>query len=327
MTARIKICVTGGAGFIGSSFVLSAIKIGCEVLVLDKLTYAASDNNLSQVWDNSLFKFVQKDICDYESLYVAIAKFKPDFIVNFAAESHVDNSIYDPKVFLDSNIYGTYNILEVLRNLKSKDVNIKFVHVSTDEVYGSLNEEGLFTEKSQYKPNSPYSATKAASDHLVRAWSKTFGVPSVITNCCNNFGPRQHSEKFIPKIIYSLLNNQKMPVYSNGENVREWIFVDDHNAGLFKIIKDFKPDNKFNIGSGVEKTNMQVLKEVYRQLNERNLIFKDFEDTYINVSDRPGHDFRYAIDSTKFKTNMDWYPQTSFEQGISITLDYYIGLV
>ena len=325
--ARIKICVTGGAGFIGSSFVLNAIKIGCEVLVVDKLTYAASDKNLLQVWDNSLFKFVQEDICDYENFYIAIAKFKPDFIVNFAAESHVDNSIYDPKVFLDSNIYGTYNILEVLRRLKNKSVNIKFIHVSTDEVYGSLHEEGLFTEDSQYKPNSPYSATKAASDHLVRAWSKTFGVPSVITNCCNNFGPRQHSEKFIPKIIYSLLNNQKMPVYSNGDNVREWIFVDDHNAGLFKIIKDFKPDNKFNIGSGVEKTNMQVLKEVYKQLSERNLILKDFEDTYINVSDRPGHDFRYAIDSTKFKTNMDWYPETSFEKGISITLDYYIGLV
>ena len=325
MESKIKICVTGGAGFIGSSFVLNAIKNHWEVLVVDKLTYASSGNHLSQIEKNPLFKFAKEDICNFENLHCIVENFKPNFIVNFAAESHVDNSIENPKAFLDTNIYGTYNILEIIRKLKNENIDICLIHVSTDEVYGSLPADGLFVEDSQYRPNSPYSASKAASDHLVRAWSKTYGIPSVVTNCCNNFGPRQHREKLIPKIIYSLLNSQKVPVYSDGKNVREWIFVDDHNAGLIKIIKNFKPLARYNIGSGFEKTNMQVLKEIYTQLAERKLISIDFQSTYINVQDRLGHDFRYALDSTSFRTEMDWYPETSFEKGISITIDYYTG--
>ena len=295
-----NILVTGGYGFIGGNFI-RFIRDNFpqhRIVCLDKNGYASNKKYVAGLCDKEYtFNLVDKKKLDM--LFETEDKF--DYIFHFAAESHVDNSIKDPSIFIQSNVVGTQNLLECFRNAKYG----KMVHISTDEVYGHLGfNDPSFTESTPIDPRSPYAASKASSDLLCNAYINTFNCNISITRCCNNYGPNQHSEKFIPKIIYSLLNNQKMPVYSNGENVREWIFVDDHNAGLFKIIKDFKPDNKFNIGSGVEKTNMQVLKEVYRQLIERNLISNDFEDTYINVSDRPGHDFRYAIDSTKFKTNM-----------------------
>ena len=279
--------------------------------------------NLIDVADKPLFSFKKEDICNYENL-PCISQFKPNFIVNFAAESHVDNSITSPKIFMDTNIFGTFNLLEIVRHLKSKNTEINFIHVSTDEVYGSLGETGKFTESSPYKPNSPYSASKACSDHLVRAWFETYEVPSVITNCCNNFGPRQHTEKFIPKIINSLLNDKKMTIYATGSNVREWIFVDDHNEGLLKIVSNFEAGRKYNIGSGVEKSNMEVFREVFKQLTSRGLVSKKFEETYVQVEDRAGHDFRYALDSSNFQSMLGWEAKTSFEEAISITIDHYI---
>jgi dTDP-glucose 4,6-dehydratase len=320
----MNIIVTGGLGFIGSNFIKYIInkKEVNTIINIDtttKKSSAANKKNIESVEDNPKYKFYDFwiDILDYspskEEFKRIIKQYNITHIVHFAAESHVDNSISDPRRFIQSNVLGTFNLLEIIRDFPG----VRFHHISTDEVYGTLGEEGKFTETTPYAPNSPYSASKAASDMLVRAYNHTFKSLITISNCSNNYGPNQHNEKFIPVVINSILNNKKIPVYGNGKNVRDWIFVDDHCEAVWSILNNGKIGETYNVGGNCEKTNLNIINDICEVLDVNPKDYISF------VEDRKGHDFRYAIDNTKINKELNWYPITSFKDGLKQTIEFY----
>lgn len=313
------ILVTGGAGFIGSNFVRLMLNTYIEnVINLDALTYAGSKDNLPQ---NHKHLFFKVDIREYEQV-VNYVKLQPRVLVHFAAESHVDNSIAGPRVFVDTNIVGTFNLLEAVRQYSPDTL---FIHVSTDEVYGSLNfEDNAFTENHPYKPNSPYSASKAASDHLVRSYYETYGIKTIITNCSNNYGPRQHKEKLIPKVIDCALQNKPIPVYGDGMNRRDWIHVDDHCSAIDYLIKKGVAGETYNIGTMCEVANIDMVTHICQRLDEFVPQENKYETNITFVTDRLGHDLRYAIDNSKL-VSLGWVPIIQFNKGLDETIKFYIG--
>lgn len=326
------ILVTGGAGFIGSALVRMLINdTPNRVVNVDKLTYAGNLETLRCVEGSDRYAFEQVDICDGEAVGRILAQTRPDKMIHLAAESHVDRSIDGPSEFINTNIVGTYTLLENARvywkDLDDKQRgNFRFHHVSTDEVYGSLGPTGLFTENTPYRPNSPYSASKASSDHLVRAWWKTYGLPTVISNCSNNYGPYQYPEKMIPLMINKALEGQGLPVYGKGENVRDWLYVEDHVDALWQICSRGKPGEVYNVGGDSEMTNIAVVRRLCGILDE--LVPKPDGSTYDSqiefVEDRPGHDLRYAIDATKIRRELGWKAEESFESGLRKTVQWYL---
>jgi len=329
-----KYLVTGGAGFIGSSLVRNLMgKEQCDVLNIDKLTYAGNLDNLKLVESKSGYQFHQMDIVDKESLDKIIVDYEPDYIMHLAAESHVDRSIDDPSAFISTNIIGTYNLLESVRNYlgkipTKKAEKFRFHHISTDEVFGSLGSEGFFTEETKYDPSSPYSSSKASSDHLVRAWNRTYDLPIVITNCSNNYGPFQFPEKLIPLMIINALNGKPLPVYGNGLQVRDWLYVDDHTDALIEVVLNGKIGETYNIGGRCEKTNIELVQLICeilsQELIKKGSNKKDLKDQIIFVDDRPGHDQRYAINSSKISNELGWKPKESIESGLEKTINWYL---
>ena len=327
-----KILVTGGSGFIGSNFITYQINKGNKILNYDKMTYAANQKNLYGIVDNSNYSFIKGDIKETKLISSSINEFSPDIIVNFAAESHVDRSIDGPKDFIDTNILGTYELLQsslnYYNNLTNQEKAIfRFIHVSTDEVYGSLGKEGYFTESTAYNPSSPYSASKASSDHLVNAWHHTFELPTLITNCSNNYGRFQFPEKLIPLMIISSLTNKELPIYGNGQNIRDWLYVEDHCRALDFVINKGNIGETYNIGGDEEKTNHDIVYGICDLLDSKKPLDNNvsYKDSIIYVKDRPGHDFRYAIDASKIKNQLGWKPKYKFNEAISDTVDWYIN--
>jgi dTDP-glucose 4,6-dehydratase len=329
----MRILVTGGAGFIGSALVRRLIeRSNHDVLVFDKLTYAADQRSVQQIADNPRYGFVQGDITDAEQVAVVLKTFQPDIIAHLAAESHVDRSIDGPADFIQTNIVGTFLLLDqALAHFRSlgpeASARFRFHHISTDEVYGSLCDEGLFTEKTPYDPRSPYSASKAASDHLVRAWGHTFGLPVLVTNCSNNYGPYHFPEKLIPLIIIRALKGEPLPVYGDGSNVRDWLFVDDHARALQMVFENGRPGETYNIGGNAERRNIDVVRAICNVLDRSQP--KDDGTSYSEqitfVTDRPGHDQRYAIDASKIRDALGWEPEVNFEDGIARTVAWYLS--
>jgi dTDP-glucose 4,6-dehydratase len=323
--------VTGGAGFIGGNFVLDAVASGVRIVNLDVLTYAGNRDTLSSLDDDERHVFVQGDIGDRALVAKLLAQYKPSAIVNFAAESHVDRSIDGPAAFVQTNVVGTLALLEAARDYwKALDGDPKdgfrFLHVSTDEVYGSLGDTGKFTETTPYAPNSPYSASKAASDHLVRAFHHTYGLPVLTTNCSNNYGPFQFPEKLVPLIIQKALAGEPLPVYGDGRNVRDWLFVKDHCAAIRRVLEAGRVGETYNVGGDAEAENIHVVKTICALLDARRPRpdGKPREAQITFVKDRPGHDRRYAIDASKIKGELGWAPTVSFEEGIAATVDWYL---
>ncbi len=310
-----KILVTGGAGFIGSNFIKYILNNFSDVAIInyDCLTYAGNLENLKEIENNKNYTFVKGDIRNNEMIDFIIQHYKIDGIIHFAAESHVDRSIDNSKPFIDTNVGGTLNILETARKHHIKNI----VQVSTDEVYGSLGDTGLFTESSPITPNSPYSASKASADLLCNAFNHTFGMNIKITRCSNNYGPMQFPEKLIPLMINNALEDKDLPVYGNGLNVRDWLYVDDHCSAIWVVYQKGKSGEVYNIGGNNEKTNIYIVKELLRQLNKPESLIK-------YVKDRPGHDKRYAIDNTKISTELGWSPQVTFEEGLKKTIQWYL---
>ena len=328
----MKIFVTGGLGFIGSNFISMQIdKHKNEILNFDKLTYAANVNNLLKYKKNKLYNFVQGDIVDSKKILKILNSYKPDCIINFAAESHVDRSIDGPKEFINTNIIGTYELLNATLkyyelNYKENENHFRFIHVSTDEVYGSLGKQGYFKENTPYNPSSPYSASKASSDHLVRAWNLTFNLPTIITNCSNNYGPFQFPEKLIPLMIINCIKHNNLPIYGDGKNIRDWLYVADHCDALYSVILNGKNGETYNIGGNQEKNNLEIVSTICKILDEKIPSNKidSYKELITFVEDRPGHDFRYAIDASKIKKHLNWSPRYTFEDGIKKTIDWYI---
>jgi dTDP-glucose 4,6-dehydratase len=325
------VLVTGGAGFIGGNFVLAAVADGLRVVNLDKLTYAGNLDTLRSLEGNALHVFVHGDIGDRMLVAKLLAEHRPDAIVNFAAESHVDRSIDGPAAFVETNVVGTLTLLECARDywksLEGAARNVfRFLHVSTDEVYGSLGATGKFTEETPYAPNSPYSASKAASDHLVRAFHHTYGLPVLTTNCSNNYGPYQFPEKLIPLIIARALAGEKLPVYGDGRNVRDWLFVLDHCSAIRRVLEAGRIGETYNVGGDAEAENIHVVKTICALLDERRPLpdGRRRESLIEFVADRPGHDRRYAIDASKLQNELGWKPSVSFETGIARTVDWYL---
>jgi len=324
--------VTGGAGFIGANFVLDAVKAGRRVVNLDKLTYAGNLDTLSSLQHNPLHIFVQGDIGDRALISSLLAEYQPGAVVNFAAESHVDRSIDGPAAFIETNVVGTLGLLESTRDYwRSLDEPaqkaFRFLHVSTDEVYGSLGDEGQFKETTPYAPNSPYSASKAASDHLVRAFHHTYGLPVLTTNCSNNYGPYQFPEKLIPLIIQKALVGESLPVYGDGLNVRDWLYVGDHCTAIQRVLEAGRVGETYNVGGNAEQQNLTVVKTICALLDQRRPLAngRKRESLITFVKDRPGHDRRYAIDSSKLQNELGWRPSQTFESGIAHTVDWYLG--
>lgn len=324
--------ITGGAGFIGSALIRQLIKeTEISVVNVDKLTYAGNLATLGEARTHPRHHFEQVDICDGPAIQALFAKYRPDAVMHLAAESHVDRSIEGPAAFIETNIVGTYTLLEAARAYwaaldEDKRGQFRFHHISTDEVYGSLGSEGLFTEQTAYAPNSPYSASKASSDHLVRAWHHTYGLPTLLTNCSNNYGPYQYPEKLIPLMIFNALDGKPLPVYGRGDNVRDWLYVEDHARALRRVLEQGQVGQVYNIGGHNEKTNLEVVKAICAYLDER---FPDsphapHEQLIDFVQDRPGHDQRYAIDAGKIQHELGWTPQETFESGLKKTVDWYI---
>ena len=324
--------ITGGAGFIGSHFAIKISDLGFKAVILDKLTYAANINNLSSIGKSSNYKFFQGDIADQNLVNKILIEEKIDFIINFAAESHVDNSINAPADFVNTNIVGTFNLLNVAlnywRNLSGQQKEeFRFLHVSTDEVYGSLKlDEDEFTEKSQYKPNSPYSASKAAADHLVRAWNKTYGLPTITTNCSNNYGPHQHREKLIPTVINSALSDKDIPIYGNGKNIRDWIFVQDHVDGLYLALTKGKIGETYCFGGECEKQNIDLAYEICDLLDKikPRQDKKPYRNQIKFVTDRLGHDSRYAVSNSKSTKELGFIPSRDFTAKLQQTINWYL---
>lgn len=312
-----NILVTGAAGFIGSNFVeyITEKHPDYNIIVLDKLTYAGNMENLKKVKDK--ISFEKGDICDFELVKNIFDKYNINGVIHFAAESHVDNSIKMPFVFTQTNVIGTHTLLEAAKQKWGEGSKNKFLHISTDEVYGSLGEEGYFTEKSPIKPNSPYSASKASSDLLVFAYGETYKMNVNVTNCSNNYGPYQHNEKLIPHMIKLAMNNEKLPVYGDGKNIRDWLYVEDHCEAVDLVYSNGKPGQRYNIGGHNEKRNIDIVKLILNKLGKS-------EDLISFVEDRKGHDYRYAIDPTKITNELGWSPKTKFEDGIIETINWYI---
>ncbi len=324
--------VTGGAGFIGGNFVLEAVARGVKVVNLDALTYAGNLDTLSSLAGNPAHVFVQGDIGDSALVARLLAEHRPDAVLNFAAESHVDRSIDGPGAFVQTNVVGTLGLLEAVRDHwkglegAAKDA-FRFLHVSTDEVYGTLGATGRFTETTPYAPNSPYSASKAASDHLVRAFHHTYGLPVLTTNCSNNYGPYHFPEKLIPLVIAKALAGEPLPVYGDGKQVRDWLFVSDHCEAIRTVLAKGRVGETYNVGGNSERENIQVVKAICALLDQRRpRADGKLRETQITfVTDRPGHDRRYAIDASKLKDELGWEPKHSFEQGIAATVDWYLS--
>ncbi|EIZ1360342.1 dTDP-glucose 4,6-dehydratase [Vibrio vulnificus] len=332
----MKILVTGGAGFIGSAVIRHIINHTQDSVVnLDKLTYAGNLESLSDVAENSRYAFEQVDICDRAELDRVFAQHKPDAVMHLAAESHVDRSIDGPAAFIETNIIGTYNLLEAARaywltleeNVKA---HFRFHHISTDEVYGDLEgTDDLFTETTSYAPSSPYSASKASSDHLVRAWQRTYGFPTLVTNCSNNYGPYHFPEKLIPLMILNALDGKPLPVYGDGMQIRDWLFVEDHARALYKVVTEGEIGETYNIGGHNEKANIEVVKTICDLLEElrpnKPAGVESYESLITYVKDRPGHDVRYAIDATKIAQELNWTPEETFDSGIRKTVEWYLN--
>ena len=325
----MKFIVTGGSGFIGSALIRFLIsETDHDVLNIDKLTYAGNTHSIQSVSGSSIYEFLKADICDRKALIKAFSDFQPDRLVHLAAESHVDRSLDNPKDFIHTNITGTFNLLETAREYWSGVPGEQFLfhHVSTDEVFGSLGEEGSFSETSPYRPRSPYSASKASSDHLARAWCETYGLPVVVSNCSNNYGPYQFPEKLIPLMIVSALNKRKLPIYGHGKNVRDWLYVDDHAQALYSIATEGKAGQTYNVGGEAERTNLEVVRTICDLLQKKAPLDDSFRyDSLISfVEDRPGHDYRYSINPKKIKTELGWVPKESFETGMEKTVNWYL---
>ncbi len=332
--------VTGGAGFIGSNFVrLALAETSDRIVVFDKLTYAGRPENLADCEADPRYAFVLGDIADREAVRQAFAEHRPAAVLNFAAESHVDRSIEDPSAFVRTNVAGCFELLDAarhfVRDLEAGERDaFRFLHVSTDEVYGSLGPSGAFTETTPYAPNSPYAASKAGADHLVRAYHETFGLPTLLTNCSNNYGPYQFPEKLIPLMILNALEGRPLPIYGDGANVRDWLYVEDHCRGLLTVLETGVPGEKYNLGGRSERTNLQIVDalcaalEAERPAAENPTLRQRGIASYLDlktfVADRPGHDRRYAIDETKIRTELGWQPQHDFETGLAATVRWYL---
>ncbi|MDD9719507.1 dTDP-glucose 4,6-dehydratase [Sulfitobacter sp. PR48] len=323
----MKIMVTGGAGFIGSAVVRLAVARGHDVVNLDALTYAGCLENLDSVKDSPLYAFEQVDIRDRAALDAAFSKHAPDAVMHLAAESHVDRSIDGPGDFVETNITGTYNMLEAARAYwvtAGKPEGFRFHHISTDEVFGSLGETGMFTEDTPYDPRSPYSASKASSDHLVRAWHETYGLPVVLTNCSNNYGPFHFPEKLIPVIILNALAGKPLPVYGQGINVRDWLFVEDHADALLLVLEKGVLGRSYNIGGENEARNIDIVRKICGILDEKRPKDTRYEEQIAFVEDRAGHDLRYAIDPTRIRTELGWRPSVTLDEGLERTVQWYL---
>jgi dTDP-glucose 4,6-dehydratase len=332
--------VTGGAGFIGSNFVRYALaNTDARVVVLDALRYSGNLESLADVAENPSYAFVQADIADRDAVRRAFREHRPSAVVNFAAETHVDRSIDDPKAFVTTNVSGTFELLEAARHwLTAQDAaardRFRFLHVSTDEVYGSLGQDGAFSETTAYAPNSPYAATKAAADHLVRAWRETYGLTTLITNCSNNYGPYQFPEKLVPLMILNAVEGRDLPIYGDGGNVRDWLYVEDHCAGILVVLERGRPGEKYNIGGGAERRNVEVVDAICAALERerpaahnhalRARGVTSYSGLKTHVPDRPGHDRRYAIDSSKIRSELGWRPRRGFEEGLALTVRWYL---
>ena len=317
-----KILVTGGLGFIGSNLIENLLKQNFYVINIDKVSYSSNFFNTKNYSKNKNYKFIKCDLRNTKKLKKIFNKFKPNCIFNLAAETHVDRSIDSPKNFIDSNIFGTFKLLEAFKKYSKKYKKKKLIHISTDEVYGDIL-KGRSKETDAYKPSSPYSASKAASDHLVYSYIRTYKIPAIVTNCSNNYGPRQHPEKLIPKLIYNILNNKNLPIYGKGKNSREWIFVDDHCEALIKIFKKGKIGEFYNIGSNYNLNNLQVVKIMLSVAKRKIELGKNVKILFIK--DRPGHDKRYALNSLKLIKKLNWKSKTSFLDGIDQTFDWYLN--
>ena len=323
----MKLLVTGGAGFIGSAVVRRAVANGDAVVNLDALTYAACLDNVASVADDPLYAFEHADIRDRAALDRILAAHAPDAILHLAAESHVDRSIDGPGAFIETNVTGTYTLLEAARAYwtgRGRPDAFRFHHVSTDEVYGTLGETGAFTEDTPYAPNSPYSASKAASDHLVRAWGETYGLPVIVTNCSNNYGPFHFPEKLIPVVILKALAGEAIPVYGAGENMRDWLYVEDHADALLTVLRQGAVGRSYNIGGENEARNIDLVRMICALLDDRRPGGAPHDRLIEFVTDRPGHDLRYAIDPTRIRTELGWRPSVTLEQGLARTVDWFL---
>ncbi len=332
--------VTGGAGFIGCNYVRMIVReTDARVVVLDKLTYAGNLESLADLEGHERFAFEMVDICNRGAVEEMFRRYRPAGIVNFAAESHVDRSIDSPGAFIETNVVGTFNLLDVARRYRAElddaaAAGFRFLHVSTDEVYGSLGETGLFHEETPYAPNSPYSASKAGADHLVRAYYETFGLPALVTNCSNNYGPYHFPEKLIPLMILNALDGKELPIYGDGGNVRDWLYVEDHCRGIHLALEGGRPGEKYNIGGNNERTNLQIVDTVCDELDERAPVEKNpalagrelgsYRELKTFVADRPGHDRRYAIDASKIRSELGWEPRHNLESGLAATVEWYL---
>ncbi|MEL7130828.1 MAG: dTDP-glucose 4,6-dehydratase [Pseudomonadota bacterium] len=324
----MKLLVTGGAGFIGSAAVRLAIARGHQVINLDALTYAACLDNVASVAAAPGYSFVQADIRDRAVLDTVFADHAPDAVMHLAAESHVDRSIDGPGAFIDTNVMGTYTLLEAARGYwedRGRPDSFRFHHISTDEVFGSLGPDGMFTEATPYDPRSPYSASKAASDHLVRAWHHTYGLPVVLTNCSNNYGPFHFPEKLIPVVILNALAGKPLPIYGDGSNVRDWLYVEDHADALLCVLEKGRLGRSYNIGGENERTNLELIQTLCAILDDKRPLNEgSYADLITFVTDRPGHDARYAIDPTRIRDELGWRPSVTIEEGLARTVDWYL---
>jgi dTDP-glucose 4,6-dehydratase len=324
----VKILVTGGAGFIGSAVVRLAVARGHEIVNVDALTYAACLDNVAEVARRNTYAFEEADICDRAAMDRILSHHHPDAIMHLAAESHVDRSIDGPGTFIETNVTGTYTLLEAARAFwvaRGRPEGFRFHHISTDEVFGSLGPTGKFTEETPYDPRSPYSASKAASDHLVRAWGETYGLPVVLTNCSNNYGPYHFPEKLIPVVILNALQGKPIPVYGKGENVRDWLYVEDHADALLLVLEKGAVGRSYNIGGENEARNIDLVRMICRLLDARRPETAPHERLITFVTDRPGHDLRYAIDPTRIREELGWRPSVTLEEGLAKTVDWYLA--
>ena len=327
----MRVIVTGGAGFIGSNLVRLLLERGCEVLNIDAMTYAGNIHSLDDVADLPAYRFLHADVRDAELMRRTMKEYSPDWVMHLAAESHVDRSIDDPGDFITTNVMGTFSMLQsaldCYRSLEGeRKQRFRFHYISTDEVYGTLGRDGLFTEATPYSPHSPYSASKAASDHLVRAWHDTYGLPVLVTNCSNNYGPYQFPEKLIPVVILKALAGEPIPVYGKGENVRDWLYVLDHCEALFTVVSSGKPGETYNIGGNNEKTNLELVELLCSHLDELRPRADggSYRDQITFVRDRPGHDLRYAIDASKIRRELGWEPKQDHSSGFRKTIEWYL---
>jgi len=335
MAHKKTLLVTGGAGFIGSNFINYLLENNQDITIvnIDKLTYAGELSNLSEVANNDNYQFVEGDICDRVLVERLFNEYQFDGVIHFAAESHVDNSIKTPDAFIETNVFGTFNVLDVAKKYwmdspnqpKSGCEDNRFLHISTDEVYGTLGETGFFIETTPYAPNSPYSASKASSDFIVRSYFHTYGMNVVTTNCSNNYGPKQHDEKLIPTIIRKAISGENIPIYGDGKNIRDWLYVLDHCKGIYLAFQTGKTGETYNIGGKNERNNLEIANTICESLDELRPKGSSYKKQITFVSDRPGHDFRYAIDANKIESNLDWKADENFESGIKKTINWYLN--